>query len=87
MVTELYGYGDARVWHALRRSLHAGERYAVVAEGDRQYDIRNYAAYSLLPAILVRDPGDADVVIYDGVRGPPGCIGVGQGVCFMRRTT
>ena len=31
--------------------------------GDGQHEIRNYAAYSLLPAIQVADPEEADVVV------------------------
>ena len=37
-------------------SVGEGDRYAVVAEGDGQHEIRNYAAYTLLPAIQVATP-------------------------------
>jgi hypothetical protein len=60
----------------------------VIAEGDGQHEIRNYAAYSLLPAIQVLDPADADVVIYYDVEPPrTGCVSVGGNVCIVRRAT
>ena len=83
-VADLYGFGEP-VWVELRRSVRAGDRYAVVAEGDGQHEIRNYAAYSLLPAVQVRDPEDANVVIYYDVASPPdGCVPVREGVCVVR---
>ena len=83
-VADLYGFGEP-VWVELRRSVGAGDRYAVIAEGDGQHEIRNYAAYSLLPAIQVRDPADADVVIYYSVAAPAeGCLSVGKEVCVVR---
>jgi hypothetical protein len=86
-VADLYGFGEP-LWVELRRSVGAGDRYAVVAEGEGQHEIRNYAAYSLLPAIQVRDPADADVVVYHGVAAPPGtdCLPVGNDVCVVRRS-
>jgi hypothetical protein len=86
-VAELYGFGEP-VWIELRRSVGEGDRYAVVAEGDGQHEIRNYAAYSLLPAIQVSDPADANVVVYYDVQPPAtGCAPVGKNVCIVRRTT
>ena len=87
-VAELYGFGEP-LWKELRRSVGKGDHYAVVATGEGQHEIRNYAAYSLLPAIQVRDPADADVVIYYGVAAPPGadCVRVGKHVCVVRRNT
>ena len=83
-VADLYGFGEP-VWVELRRSVRAGDRYAVVAEGDGQHEIRNYAAYSLLPAVQVRDPEDANVVIYYDVASPrDGCVPVREGVCVVR---
>ena len=83
-VADLYGFGEP-LWVELRRSVDAGDRYAVVAEGEGQHEIRNYAAYSLLPAIQVRDPADANVVIYYGVAAPgTGCRSVGEDVCVIR---
>ena len=86
-VAHLYGFGEP-VWIELRDSVGEGDRYAVVAEGDGQHEIRNYAAYSLLPGIQVSDPADADIVIYYGVPPPAtGCVPVGKDVCIVRRTT
>ena len=83
-VADAYGFGEP-VWIELRRSVQAGDRYAVVAEGDGQHEIRNYAAYSLLPAVQVQDPADADVVIYYDVTPPDdGCRSVREGVCVVR---
>ena len=83
-VADLYGFGEP-VWVELRRSVRAGDRYAVIAEGDGQHEIRNYAAYSLLPAVQVRNAKDADVVIYYDVTPPDeGCISVREGVCVVR---
>jgi hypothetical protein len=86
-VAHLYGLGEP-VWVELRQSVRKGDRYAVVAEGDGQHEIRNYAAYSLLPGIQVSDPADADVVIYYDVPPPAtGCVPVGTNICIVRRTT
>ena len=85
-VAHLYGFGEP-LWIELREAVGEGDRYAVVAEGDGQHEIRNYAAYSLLPGIQVSDPADADVVIYYNVRPPAtGCVRVGKDVCIVRRT-
>lgn len=85
-VADLYGWGEDR-WERLRQSVGRGDRYAVVAEGDGQHETRNYAAYTLLPAIQVRDPADADVVVYYEVEPPSGsdCETIGAGVCIVRR--
>jgi hypothetical protein len=83
-VADLYGFGQP-LWIALRGSVGAGDRYAVVADDEDQHEIRNYAAYSLLPGIQVSQPADADVVIY--YRAPPpddGCVSVGEDVCIVR---
>jgi hypothetical protein len=86
-VARLYGFGEP-VWIELRDSVGAGDRYAVVAEGEGQHEIRNYAAYSLLPGIQVSDPADANIVIYYDVQPPAtGCVLVGKNVCIVRRTT
>jgi hypothetical protein len=88
-VAHLYGF-DEPVWIELRDSVGAGDRYAVVAEGEGQHEIRNYAAYSLLPGIQVSvsDLANADVVIYYDVPPPAtGCVPVGKNVCIVRRTT
>ena len=78
---------DDDVWETLRQSARKGDRYAVVARGERRFEVRNYAAFSLLPAIQVLDPADADVVIYYQTDPPAGsrCRAIGDGVCLLRR--
>jgi hypothetical protein len=84
-VGHFLGFDDA-VWEALRRSVGRGDRYAVVAAGEARFEVRNYAAYTLLPAVQVSDPGKADVVIYYGVASSdPECTAVGRDVCVVRR--
>ena len=85
-VADLYGFGED-IWTNLDRAVGSGDRYAVLAEGERQHEIRNYASYRLLPAILVRAPRDADVVVYYEVEPPAGanCEPMGTGVCVIRR--
>jgi hypothetical protein len=86
-VPTLYGFGDRR-WDRLAQSIGMGDRYAVVAEGDGQHEIRNYAAYRLLPAIQVRAPAEANVVVFYEVGGSPAdCLPVAKGVCVVRRDT
>lgn len=79
---------DVESWDALRRALHKGDRYAVVAQGPTRFEVRNYAAYALLPAIQVTPEQDADVVVYYG-RDPPAerCVRIGKEVCIVRRET
>lgn len=83
-VADLYGFGEP-LWLELEGSVRRGDHYAVVAVGDGQHEIRNYAAYRLLPAIQVRDPSDANVVIYYDVTPPPNCVPVVESVCVLRR--
>ena len=83
-MADLYGLGEPR-WVELRHRSD-GDRYAVVADGDGQHEIRNYAAYSLLPAIQVTDPADADVVIYYAVHHQPRLRPRRKDVCVVRRT-
>jgi hypothetical protein len=84
-VGHFLGY-DVRVWEALRRSIRRGDRYAVVARGEGRFEVRNYAAYALLPAIQVAEIADADVVVYYETEPPgPGCTPVGSEVCIVRR--
>ena len=77
------GFDDA-TWEALARMLGEGDRYAVVAWGERRFEVRNYAAYRLLPAIQVARPRDADVVVYYATAAPDGCIRVGKEACVVR---
>lgn len=84
-VGHFLGFDDA-VWESLRRSVGRGDRYAVVAEGETRFEVRNYASYTLLPAVQVSDPSDADVVIYyDVASRHPECTHVGPDVCVVRR--
>jgi hypothetical protein len=84
-VAHLYGFGEP-LWVELQGAVGAGDRYAVIAEGDGQHEIRNYAGYRLLPAIQVSDPIDADVVVFYGVEPPAtGCVSLGEDVCIVRR--
>ena len=77
------GYDDG-VWETLRRSVDKGDRYAIVAVGEGRFEVRNYAAYTLLPAIQVSSPALADVVVYYGVEPPAGCVVLGRDVCVER---
>jgi hypothetical protein len=74
-------------WRRLERSVRKGDRYHFVADVPYQHEIRNYAAYALLPAIQVADAEDANVVVYWQEDPPAGaaCADVGQRVCVLRR--
>jgi hypothetical protein len=86
-VALVQGYDDG-TWRKIRATVGRGDRFAVVAEGDGQYDVRNYAMYTLLPAIHVLDPGQANVVIYYDVPAPSrGCRPMGRGVCLVRKSS
>jgi len=77
---------DVASWDALQRTLRKGDRYAVVARGPSRFEVRNYAAYALLPAIQVTAPEDADVIVYYGTVGPAsGCERIGKEACIVRR--
>jgi hypothetical protein len=77
---------DVAAWGRLRRLVHEGDRYAVVAEVAEQHEVRNFAAYSLLPAIQVAEVPDANVVIYYALDPPPGspCVRTGEQMCLVR---
>jgi hypothetical protein len=78
------GY-DVATWDALGRTLGRGDRYAVVARGPGRHEVRNYAAYALLPAIQVLPDEDPDVVVHYGrARGADGCVRVGEEACIVR---
>ena len=84
-VAELYGFGDGR-WERLARYLGEGDLYAVVAQGEGEHEVRNYAAYRLLPAIQVRAAAEANVVIhYEVGESRVGCVRVARGICIVRR--
>jgi hypothetical protein len=81
------GYDDA-TWEELGRVLGRGDRYAVVASGEGRFEVSNYAAYRLLPAIEVPRAQDADVVVhFRPAAAPPGCAPVGKDACIVRRET
>jgi hypothetical protein len=78
---------DVDEWERLRSSLGAGDRYVVVADGLNQHEVRNYAAYSLLPAIQVGEIGEANVVVYYATDSAtePSCARIGPNICIARR--
>ncbi len=84
-VAKLYGFGDGR-WEQLARSLGEGDRYAVVVQGEGEHEIRNYAAYRLLPAIQVRAASEANVVVhYEVGESRSDCTQIGRDICIVRR--
>jgi hypothetical protein len=64
---QINGFGHVR-WEEIARLVAPSDSVAVVARGDAQYDLRNYASYRLLPALVVLDEAMADAVVYDKVR-------------------
>ena len=78
---------DVESWDALQRALRKGDRYLVVARGPTRFEVRNYAAYALLPAVQVTEEENADVVVYyAGAETPAGrCTRIGTEVCIDRR--
>jgi len=77
---------DVESWDALQRTLRNGDRYRMVARGPARFEVRNYAAYALLPAIQVTADEAADVVVYYGADAPAvGCTRIGAEVCIRRR--
>ena len=84
-VARLLGF-DIESWDALQETLRRGDRYRVVARGPTRFEVRNYAAYALLPAVQVRTNEEADVVVYFGAGAPVGrCTRIGEEVCIERR--
>jgi hypothetical protein len=79
---------DSRVWSQLRSHVRTGDRFAVVASGVERFDVRNYAAYELLPAIQVSDPVRASIVVYYKTEPPRGvrCEPVAPYMCIVRPT-
>jgi hypothetical protein len=77
---------DVESWDALQRALGERERYLVVAQGPTRFEVRNYAAYALLPAIQVATQEDADVVVYYGTAASEAsCTRIAAEVCIRRR--
>ncbi|HXF98265.1 MAG TPA: hypothetical protein VNJ46_06595 [Gaiellaceae bacterium] len=78
---------DDRVWEEMQRTVEKGERYAIVAEGERKDHVVTYATYRLLPGIRVLDPVEAEVVFYYHVDdAPEPCTALGERVCALERT-
>lgn len=78
---------DTDTWVALRASLRDRDRYHIAAEVEYQHEIRNYAGYALLPAVLVSEPEDADAVVYWAMRpqGDQDCVRIAREVCVVYR--
>lgn len=78
---------DTEGWRRLETAVGRGDRYAIVSGRPEQHEVRNYAAYSLLPAIQVSDPEAADAVLYYGAEPPPGveCARIGRLLCLAER--
>ena len=77
---------DVASWDALERALGKGDRYLVVAAGPARFEVTNYAAYRLLPAIQVAREADADVVVYYGETAEAArCTRIGAEACIRRR--
>lgn len=77
---------DPDTWVALRVSLSEVDRYHIVADVEYQHEIRNYAGYALLPAVLVPEPEDADVIVYWAQRpADQDCVLIGHEVCVVHR--
>ena len=78
---------DSEEWRRIRGSVRAEDRFAVVSDAFEQHEVRNYASYTLLPAIQVADPEDATVVLFWGARPPDGspCTPLGENACIERR--
>ena len=78
---------DSAVWDGIRRSVNPDDRFFVVSDAFEQHEVRNYAAYALLPAIQVSDPEEATVVVYWANAPPAGtaCERLAANVCVERR--
>ena len=78
---------DHALWRRIREAVSADDRFAVVSDAPEQHEVRNYAAYALLPAIQVSAPEDATVVIHWKSPVPAGsaCRPLGSNVCLERR--
>jgi hypothetical protein len=78
---------DLAVWDEIRQAVGPEDRYTVVSDALEQHEVRNYAAYSLLPAIQVSDPEDATLVLYWATAPPRGsaCLRLAEDICLERR--
>ena len=85
-VADIYGLGEP-LFEALEQSIRPEDRFLIVADAPEQHEVRNYAAYRLLPAVQVSDAGRADVVVYYKVEPPEtGCAPLAKDVCLVRTT-
>jgi hypothetical protein len=75
------------VWDELRRSVRDDDRFTVVSDAFEQHEVRNYAAYALLPAIQVSTVDEATVVLHWKSPPPPGseCRRLAAYLCLQRR--
>jgi hypothetical protein len=80
---------EVSAWEQLAQSVGADDRYTIVSDALEQHEVRNYAAYLLLPAIQVSTIDDADVVVYYATDPPEParCVSIGTGICVQRRET
>jgi hypothetical protein len=78
---------DSPLWDEIRRAVRADDRYHVVSEALEQHEVRNYASYTLLPAIQVTDVEQATLVLYWANEPPAGspCVELSPDVCVERR--
>ncbi len=85
---------DAASWDELRARIHRGDRYAVIGQPETSQDAaienlvaRTYASFWLLPAIQVRAPENANVLVYFKPTTPPAgadCFPSPRPVCVRR---
>ena len=85
---------DAVSWDALRARVHRGDRYAVIGQPETSEDTaienlvaRTYASFWLLPAVQVRSPENANVLVYFKPPTPPAgaeCFPGPRPVCVRR---
>ena len=85
---------DAASWDELRARIHRGDRYALIGQPETSQDAavenlvaRTYASFWLLPAIQVRAPENANVLVYFKPATPPAgaeCFPSPRPVCVRR---
>jgi hypothetical protein len=77
---------DVGVWRQIGSSIGPDDRYTVVSDAFEQHEVRNYAAYALLPAVQV-PLEDATVVLYWGSSAPSRarCERLAANACLERR--
>jgi hypothetical protein len=85
---------DAASWDELRARLRRGDRFAVIGQPETTEDAavenlvaRTYASYWLLPAVQVRSPAQANVLVWFKPPTPPvgaECFPSSRPVCIRR---